>query len=470
MPRLYTLLFIFLSFFLFLLNPTLVEAKITVTHTPDPATDNVSTITVNITSDEEIFIPGIRYFYNFTHPNAANKSCIDLDRFEFQPTDTRNAVISTRLDSGNKCRMLGDNLFRVFRDKRGHSGSENDLLILSHTISVYQANKLLPSISPLQSPLTIGQTPSVVLANASQGTEYYFWWRDAWRVNGYAARHTAASNNNIIIPLTEAGADFKVSGDKVLCMSPAQYIDSSLGNPSCHFFTSFMFEARVISPTLSCEVVPAVPKKGELVSILGKGLSPSTRYKAGVISDGVDQKLNNSTVSDTNGNVIIRLHDNFGVGSHTAYIYEEATGKEVCPKNFVVSGAGGAAGPINKVPVCKPGDKDCSIANALSCDPASGIVPGTGGVLTAIGCIPTEPVKLVQGILRFTAAAGGGIALLIMVFGAFEMITSAGNPESIKKGQDRFTNAIIGLLLIIFSTLLLQIIGVDILGIPGLGP
>ncbi|OGE45979.1 hypothetical protein A3B39_04215 [Candidatus Daviesbacteria bacterium RIFCSPLOWO2_01_FULL_37_10] len=63
----------------------------------------------------------------------------------------------------------------------------------------------------------------------------------------------------------------------------------------------------------------------------------------------------------------------------------------------------------------------------------------------------------------------GGIALLLMALGAFEMITSAGNPESLKAGQDRFTQAIIGLLFVIFSVLLLQLIGVDILEIPGFG-
>jgi len=49
------------------------------------------------------------------------------------------------------------------------------------------------------------------------------------------------------------------------------------------------------------------------------------------------------------------------------------------------------------------------------------------------------------------------------------MITSAGNPETLKGGQDRFAQALIGLLFVIFSVLLMQLIGVDILGIPGFG-
>ncbi len=89
------------------------------------------------------------------------------------------------------------------------------------------------------------------------------------------------------------------------------------------------------------------------------------------------------------------------------------------------------------------------------------------GVKTAIGCVPTQPKELVAGLIRVAAAAGGGIALLLMIFGAFKMITSAGNADSLKGGRDQFTAAIVGLLFITFSVLLLQFIGVDILNLPG---
>ena len=49
------------------------------------------------------------------------------------------------------------------------------------------------------------------------------------------------------------------------------------------------------------------------------------------------------------------------------------------------------------------------------------------------------------------------------------MLTSAGNPETLAAGKDRLTNAVIGLLFVIFSVLLLQIIGFGILDIPGFG-
>jgi len=89
------------------------------------------------------------------------------------------------------------------------------------------------------------------------------------------------------------------------------------------------------------------------------------------------------------------------------------------------------------------------------------------GISTAIGCIPTEPRELISGLLKYGIAAAGAIAFLLMLLGALQMITAEGNPEIIKVAQERFYSAIIGLLFIIFSVLLMQVIGVDLLNLPG---
>lgn len=114
--------------------------------------------------------------------------------------------------------------------------------------------------------------------------------------------------------------------------------------------------------------------------------------------------------------------------------------------------------------------KECAQSAGRACF-ASGEDTGKGpdGILTAIGCIPTQPSQLFKAALKVSAGAGGGIALLLMIFGAIRMMTSAGNPEVVKKGQEQFQSAVIGLLFIIFSVLLLQIIGVDVLNLPGFG-
>ncbi|MBI4036546.1 hypothetical protein HY386_01535 [Candidatus Daviesbacteria bacterium] len=89
------------------------------------------------------------------------------------------------------------------------------------------------------------------------------------------------------------------------------------------------------------------------------------------------------------------------------------------------------------------------------------------GIDTAIGCVPTDLTGLIHAFLRLATGIAGGIAFILMVAGAFQMITSSGDPDTLKKGQDMFKSAVIGLLFIIFAVLLLQIIGVDILQIPG---
>ena len=86
---------------------------------------------------------------------------------------------------------------------------------------------------------------------------------------------------------------------------------------------------------------------------------------------------------------------------------------------------------------------------------------------TAIGCIRTSPAGFTKDVLGFMLGIGGGLAFLMMLLGAFQMLTSAGNPDTLNAGRERLTSAIIGLLIIIFAVLLLQIIGVGILNIPG---
>ncbi len=115
---------------------------------------------------------------------------------------------------------------------------------------------------------------------------------------------------------------------------------------------------------------------------------------------------------------------------------------------------------------CQPDGSNCSSSAGKECDPSTGN-EGKGGVLTAIGCVPTEPKAFIGGVMGFAAGAGGGIALLLMIMGAFQMIASAGNPETIKKGREQFVAAFLGLLFIILSVTILRIIGVDILNIPG---
>lgn len=125
------------------------------------------------------------------------------------------------------------------------------------------------------------------------------------------------------------------------------------------------------------------------------------------------------------------------------------------PNNPGSASTSGNGGKTPTGPVVTGGGKTC------------GTDAANQGIDTAIGCIHTSPVGFIKDFFKFIIGISGGIAFLMMLLGAFEMITSAGNPDSLKNGKDRFTSAVIGLLFVIFSILFLQIIGVGILNIPG---
>ena len=95
---------------------------------------------------------------------------------------------------------------------------------------------------------------------------------------------------------------------------------------------------------------------------------------------------------------------------------------------------------------------------------------GQTGINTAIGCIPIGDTNAFIGfILRWAIGVGGGIAFLLIVYSAFMIMTSSGNPERLKAGQELLTSAIAGLIMLIFSVFILQVIGVDILKLPEFG-
>ena len=90
-------------------------------------------------------------------------------------------------------------------------------------------------------------------------------------------------------------------------------------------------------------------------------------------------------------------------------------------------------------------------------------------VITAIGPISTEPQAFVRSIFSIVLGLAGGIALLLIMYSGVKIMSSQGNPEEITAARDQFFSAIIGLVFIIFSFVILQVIGVEVLRIPGFG-
>ncbi len=88
-----------------------------------------------------------------------------------------------------------------------------------------------------------------------------------------------------------------------------------------------------------------------------------------------------------------------------------------------------------------------------------------GAVATALGSIPATPDGLACWVLDSGIKVAGGVGFLLMLYGGFLFLSSAGDPNKLQEATDVIMSAIAGLLMIIFSVFLLKLIGVDILQI-----
>lgn len=93
-----------------------------------------------------------------------------------------------------------------------------------------------------------------------------------------------------------------------------------------------------------------------------------------------------------------------------------------------------------------------------------------GGVAqteTDFGCIPNDPILFASKFYGIGLSLLGGISLLFIIFGAYRIMTSQGNPKQLQDGKSYIFYAIVGLLLAIFGYMFIQIILIDVLHVPG---
>lgn len=95
----------------------------------------------------------------------------------------------------------------------------------------------------------------------------------------------------------------------------------------------------------------------------------------------------------------------------------------------------------------------------------------TGGLATAIGCVPVLNLQkfIAETVFGIGIGIAGAFSVLCMIYGAILFQTSAGNSTQVQKAQKMIINCLIGLIVIVFSLFILKFIGIDLLRIPGLG-
>jgi len=96
-----------------------------------------------------------------------------------------------------------------------------------------------------------------------------------------------------------------------------------------------------------------------------------------------------------------------------------------------------------------------------------GCVTSTGGFSNNTGTGASSFVQKIFDLLVFRVT--GGIALLMLMYGGFLILTSQAEPERLNYGRRVVTGAVIGLIFALGSVFIVNIIGSGILRLPGFG-
>lgn len=86
-----------------------------------------------------------------------------------------------------------------------------------------------------------------------------------------------------------------------------------------------------------------------------------------------------------------------------------------------------------------------------------------GGTYTALGCIDTTPVGIITGLIRIALGTMGGVALLQLILVGLRY--QQGDEAKIKEAREQLIATLTGLAVLVFSVLILRILGVNILDI-----
>lgn len=124
---------------------------------------------------------------------------------------------------------------------------------------------------------------------------------------------------------------------------------------------------------------------------------------------------------------------------------------------------------------------DARQGNTLVVDEETNLppVPQPGTHYTVFGCIKTNigdftqtgaASSLVQVLLNLIFTTAGGVAVLYIVYGAFLIITSQADPERLAYGRRVVMGSIIGLVFVLMSVLIVNLLANGILTLPGFGP
>jgi hypothetical protein len=77
---------------------------------------------------------------------------------------------------------------------------------------------------------------------------------------------------------------------------------------------------------------------------------------------------------------------------------------------------------------------------------------------TGLNCKNTDVNGLIKTVINWLLAIAFSVAVLFLIIGGFWYITSAGNEETAEKGKNTAINAIIGIVIIILSWVIVNVV------------
>jgi hypothetical protein len=90
----------------------------------------------------------------------------------------------------------------------------------------------------------------------------------------------------------------------------------------------------------------------------------------------------------------------------------------------------------------------------------------TGLTALGLGALSTNPGDFITKLVALFLGISGGIAVLLIIFAGYRIMVSQGKPEALNQAREQLMAAIVGLLFLIFSFVIMEVITVDLLKLP----
>lgn len=88
-------------------------------------------------------------------------------------------------------------------------------------------------------------------------------------------------------------------------------------------------------------------------------------------------------------------------------------------------------------------------------------------VPTDLGCLPADPTGFTTKVYEIGLGLVGVVALLFIVYGAYLVLSSQGDPQKLNTGKNYIIYSVIGLVLAVGGYVFYQFIAGGVLKIPG---